>query len=167
MAYQFVQPAPPRNIVIATGQPEGSYNYFGREYRKILARDDINLEVRVTAGSVENLRLLERGEVDVAFLQGGLSTLARSDAFISLGSLYYEPVWVFYRSDLPIKEASEVKGHSIDIGGKEMGGRIVAQQALDFIRITPEDTPITYFGARELRTCCSKVGWISPLWAKG
>jgi TRAP transporter TAXI family solute receptor len=148
VAYQFVQPAPPRHIVIATGQPEGSYYHFGQEYRQILARDGIDLEVRVTAGAVENLRLLENGEVDVAFLQGGMGTLARSDALISLGSLYYEPVWVFYRADLPIKGYTGVKGLRIDIGGKETGGRIVAQQVLDFIGITPQNTPITDFGGQ-------------------
>ena len=88
VAFQFVQPAPSRHIVIATGQLEGTYYYYGQEYRKILARDGIDLEVRRTAGSVENLRLLENGEVDVAFLQGGMGTLARSDALISLNSLY-------------------------------------------------------------------------------
>jgi len=148
VAFQFVQPAPPRHIVIATSQPEGSYYHFGQEYRKILARDGIDLEVRVTAGTVENLRLLEKGEVDVAFLQGGLGTLGRSDDLISLGSLYYEPVWVFYRADLPMEGYTGVKGHRIDIGGKETGGRIVAQQVLDFIRITPQDTPITYIGGQ-------------------
>jgi hypothetical protein len=148
VAYQFVRPAPPRHIVMATGQPEGSYYHVGQKYRQILAQDGIDLELRVTEGAVQNLRLLENGEVDVAFLQGGLGTLARSDALISLGSLYYEPVWVFYRADLPIKRYPGVKGLRIDIGGKETGGRIVAQQVLDFIRITPQNTPITNFGGQ-------------------
>ena len=70
VAYQFVQPAPPRHIVMATGQPEGSYYHFGEKYRQILARDGLDLELRVTSGALENLRLVETGEVNVAFLQG-------------------------------------------------------------------------------------------------
>lgn len=148
VAYQFVQPAPPRHIVIATGQPEGSYYHFGEKYRHILARDGIDLEVRVTAGAVENLQLLEAGEVDVAFLQGGLGTLAQSKGLISLGSLYYEPVWIFYRADLPIKRYSDIKGLRIDVSGEKTGTRVVAQQILDRIGVTPKDVTITSFGGQ-------------------
>jgi len=148
VAYQFVQPAPPRHIVIATGQPEGSYYHFGQKYRQLLARDGIDLELRVTAGAVENLQLVEAGEVDVAFLQGGLGTLAQSKDLISLGSLYYEPIWIFYRADLPIKRYSDIKGLRVDIGGEKTGTRVVAQQILDRIGVTPKDVTITNFGGQ-------------------
>lgn len=150
VAYQFVQPAPPRHIVIATGQPEGSYYHFGEKYRQILARDSIDLEVRVTAGAVENLQLLEAGEVDVAFLQGGLGTLARSEDLISLGSLYYEPVWIFYRAALPITGYSDIKGLRIDVSAEKTGTRVVAQQILDRIGVTPKDVTITSFGGQRV-----------------
>ncbi len=70
VAYQFVQPAPPKHVVIATGMKEGAYYAFGKGYSEILARDGITLEVLSTAGSAENIELLEAetGEVDVAFL---------------------------------------------------------------------------------------------------
>jgi len=148
VAYQFVQPAPPRHIVIATGQSEGSYYQFGQKYRHILAADGIDLEVRVTAGAVENLQLLEAGEVDVAFLQGGLGSLARSEDLISLGSLYYEPVWIFYRAALPITGYSDIKGLRIDVSGEKTGTRVVAQQILDRIGVTPKDVTITLFGGQ-------------------
>ena len=150
VAYQFVQPAPPRHIVIATGQPEGSYYHFGEKYRQILARDSIDLEVRVTAGAVENLQLLEAGEVDVAFLQGGLGTLARSEDLISLGSLYYEPVWIFYRAALPITGYSDIKGLRIDVSAEKTGTRVVAQQILDRIGVEPKDVTITSFGGQRV-----------------
>jgi len=143
VTYQFVQPAPPRHITIATGQPKGSYYHFGQKYRQILASDGIDLEVSVTAGAVENLHLLEAGEVDVAFLQGGLGTLARSEDLISLGSLYYEPVWMFYRADLPITGYSDIKGLRIDVSGEKTGTRVVAEQILDRIDVTPKDVTMT------------------------
>jgi len=150
VAYQFVQPAPPRHIAIATGQSEGSYYHFGKKYRQILARDSIDLEVRVTAGAVENLQLLEAGEVDVAFLQGGLGSLARSEDLISLGSLYYEPVWIFYRAALPITGYSDIKGLRIDVGGAKTGTRVIAQQILDRIGVEPKDVTITSFGGQRV-----------------
>ena len=146
VAYQFVQPAPPRHIVIATGQPEGAYYHFGQEYRQMLAQDKIDLELRVTAGAVENLQLVEAGEVDVAFLQGGLGTLAQSKDLISLGSLYYEPIWIFYRALLPLKGYSDIKGLRVDVGGEKSGTKVVAQQILERIGVKPSDVTITTFG---------------------
>jgi TRAP transporter TAXI family solute receptor len=149
VAYQFVQPAPPRHIVMATGQPEGSYYHFGEKYRQILARDGLDLELRVTAGSLENLRLVEAGEVDVAFLQGGLGSLAQSKDLISLGSLYYEPIWIFYRADLPIKKYSDIKGLRFDVGAEKSGTKVVAEQILDRIGVTPTDITVTTFGGKK------------------
>jgi TRAP-type uncharacterized transport system substrate-binding protein len=101
VAYQFVQPAPPRKLVIATGMKEGAYYAYGKSYSEILARDGITLEVLSTAGSAENIKLLEAetGGVDVAFVQGGTGMLATADDLVSLGSLYLEPLWLFYRAN--------------------------------------------------------------------
>ena len=77
-AYQFVAPAPPRHLVLAAGPEDGAYWRFAQRYRAALARSGIDLEVRATAGSIENLALLEdeASGVAVAFVQGGrLGTL--------------------------------------------------------------------------------------------
>jgi len=72
VTYQFVGPSPPKHIVIATGMKEGAYYAYGKAYSDIFAREGVTLEVKSTAGSVENIRLLEAesGSVDIAFLQG-------------------------------------------------------------------------------------------------
>jgi hypothetical protein len=62
VAYQFVEPAPPRKITIGTGDPSGAYYAFAQRYREILAREGVTLEIRSTAGSVENIKLLEAKE---------------------------------------------------------------------------------------------------------
>ena len=59
VAWQFVNPAPPRTVVIATGQQDGAYFLFAERYRELLAADGIELQIRQTAGSIENIRLLE------------------------------------------------------------------------------------------------------------
>jgi TRAP-type uncharacterized transport system substrate-binding protein len=71
LSLRFVDPFPPTRIVLATGQPGGAYDDFGREYQRRLAREGLRAELRRTAGSVENLERLLKGEVDVAFVQGG------------------------------------------------------------------------------------------------
>ena len=92
VAYQFVQPAPPKRVAIGTGSKTGAYYPFGLRYSEILARDGITLEVLSTAGSIENIKLLEAEEegVQVAFAQGGgletqkpIRTLQLSGAYIS------------------------------------------------------------------------------------
>jgi hypothetical protein len=89
VAYQFVEPAPPRKIVIGTGDKSGAYYAFAQRYKEILARDGITLEVRSTAGSGENLKLLTNPEsgVDIALVQGGIGDPASQPGLHSLASL--------------------------------------------------------------------------------
>jgi TRAP-type uncharacterized transport system substrate-binding protein len=107
-AYAWLKPNPPRRVVLATGPDQGAYAEFGKRYAAELKRYGIDVELRTTAGATENLRLLkdEKQNVDLAFVQGGASeALQAADednegiALESLGGLFYEPVWVFYRED--------------------------------------------------------------------
>ncbi|MGE0387680.1 MAG: TAXI family TRAP transporter solute-binding subunit [Gammaproteobacteria bacterium] len=105
-AYFALDPAPPRRVVLATGPQDGAYATFGERYVRALARNGIEVELRPTAGSAENLTLLRdpTSGVDLAFVRGGSGAALRSvddtgAALASLGSLFYEPVWVFYRHD--------------------------------------------------------------------
>jgi uncharacterized protein len=86
---KYVDPAPPDRIVVSTGAGEGAYQAYAEQYRSILARDGITLEMRASEGSVENLNRLsdEKSDVDLAFVQGGLRAENHSDNLVSLGSL--------------------------------------------------------------------------------
>lgn len=103
VALQFVKPAPPRRIVMATGTEESAYFQVGLQYKEILARNGIELALRTTAGAYENLKLLEDpgGEVEVAFLQGGAGSEREIPGIETLGSVFYEPVWIFWRDRMP------------------------------------------------------------------
>jgi TRAP transporter TAXI family solute receptor len=118
IAWQFVNPAPPRSIVIATGHPDGAYYLFARQYQEILARNDIELQIRTTAGSIENLALLQDDDsnVSLAFVQGGSGTQADPGRLTSLASLYYEPLWIFYRDTRTLTRLTELQGKRIAIG---------------------------------------------------
>jgi len=71
LAYQFVEPAPPDQLTLATGDPSGAYHRFGLALQGAFAEEDISLELINTRGSADNLRRLQVGEVDAAFLQSG------------------------------------------------------------------------------------------------
>lgn len=107
LAYGLLDPTPPRSVVLATGQPRGAYAQFGERYAQILKRHGITVTLRGTQGSAENLALLRDASsgVDVAFVQGGADDAANDGAdrtasaqgLQALGSLFHEPMWLFYR----------------------------------------------------------------------
>jgi TRAP transporter TAXI family solute receptor len=132
VAYQFVEPAPPRTITIGTGDKSGAYYAFAQRYREILARDGVTLVIRNTAGSVENLKLLaaKEGGVDISFVQGGIGDRSAQTGLESLASLYFEPLWVFHRQDLKIKRLPDLKGKKIAVGPEASGTRAFATKLL-------------------------------------
>jgi TRAP transporter TAXI family solute receptor len=107
LAYWVLDPTPPRQMVLATGQPRGAYAQFGERYAQVLKRHGITVTLRSTQGSAENLALLRdpASGVDVAFVQGGADEAANDGAdrergqqgLQALGSLFHEPMWLFYR----------------------------------------------------------------------
>jgi TRAP-type uncharacterized transport system substrate-binding protein len=116
LAYLVLQPQPPRRVVLATGIPQGAYAEFGGRYKTLLARHGIIVELRPTQGAAENLALLRdpASGVDIAFVQGGADPVggdaATRDAeagveLVSLGSLFHEPVWLFYRESSALRLA--------------------------------------------------------------
>lgn len=151
IAYQFVDPAPPRHITIATGQPTGAYYEMGQKYSNILARDGITLEVRATLGSSENLKLIadRSGEVDVVFLQSGLLGGKPIENLVSLGSLYYEPLWVFHRSEISVRHLSDLRGKRISAGIEGSGTRVLSQQLLALNGVTQENSLFFQFSNKE------------------
>jgi len=144
IAFQFVQPAPPNKIVITTGSDAGAYYAYAGRYAAILARNGITLEVRTSAGSLQNIERLENDEAQVGFVQGGVIEPKgdpdddESDSqLLSLGSVFFEPVWVFYRGDRRIDRLTDLKGKRIAIGQEGSGVRQLAQQLLRANDINP------------------------------
>jgi TRAP transporter TAXI family solute receptor len=137
VAYQFVEPAPPNRIVITSGGESGAYYHYAKRYAAILARNGIELEVRTSAGSLENIQRLENGEAQIGFVQGGVvQRTDDSDAFaeselFSLGSVFYEPVWVFYRGEKRFDRLTDLAGKRVAIGQEGSGVRQLAQQLLE------------------------------------
>jgi len=136
VAYQFVDPAPPRTLTLATGGPEGAYHAFGKRYQEILARDGIAVTLVNSAGTVENLALLDKpavgtaAPVELAFVQSGIGDAASSPGLVALASLYYEPLWVFVRSDRPVRRLTALAGNRIAVGAEGSGTRYVALELL-------------------------------------
>jgi TRAP transporter TAXI family solute receptor len=132
VAFQFVKPEPPEVVVMSTGSEGGAYHAFAKRYQAILERDGIKLELRTSSGSGENLqRLLDDGSgVDLAFVQGGTAQADENMELVTLGSVYYEPVWLFYRGSEKIERIAQLRGKRIAIGADGSGTRRLALQLL-------------------------------------
>ena len=154
VAYQFVQPAPPSRIVITTGSDSGAYYQFANRYAAILARNGVTLEVKTSAGSLENLARLKNDEAQVGFVQGGVvepkadQDEEEDSGLLSLGSMFYEPVWVFYRGDKRLERLTDLRGKRVAIGQEGSGVRQLAQQLLEANEIPTGDHLVPLSGLK-------------------
>jgi hypothetical protein len=127
-----MQPAPPSTIVMTSGADGSTFQVNAGRYAKILARQGVTLKILPSEGSLDNLkRLSDPGvKVDVGFVQGGIASLGDAANLVSLGSVFYVPVLLFYRAPQPIKYLSELDGKRIAIGREGSGARVLAETLL-------------------------------------
>lgn len=98
-AYWWLDPQPPRTVTLATGPAGSAYAEFGQRYAQALARDGINVQLLPTQGPAANLQALRDHKANVAFVRGGSADMSddAEHGVMSLGALFYEPLWLFYR----------------------------------------------------------------------
>ena len=147
-AFYFVDPFPPRHITIACGPPESANYNYAQTYREILSREGIMLELVNTAGSAENLKLLgaASGGVDVAFVQGSMKSLVQNTDLMSLGSLFFEPLWIFHRGDLTLRRLPDLKGLRLAVGEEGSGTKILTMRLLAHNNVLSQNTTILSYG---------------------
>lgn len=134
-AYYVLKPTPPKRVVLATGPERSAFDQFGKRYAAELKRYGIEVVLKRTSGSGENRRALHdpKLDVDLAFLRGGVRAAETSENdendddmdLVSLGTLFYEPVWIFYREKaarrLPggtLATIPQMKGWRVNSGPK-------------------------------------------------
>ena len=140
--YFFVDPFPPRRISIGCGPKEGADFKYAQAYREYLSKQGIRLDLRNTAGSVENIKLLGEASdgVDVAFVQGIMKSMAKNTELESLGSLFFEPLWIFHRSDLALRRLPDLKGLRLAVGEEGSGTKVLS---LDLLKLNGVDSSNT------------------------
>jgi hypothetical protein len=152
LAWFFIQPAPPREIHIAVGSPDGAYFQFANAYVDELAKQGIELHLHTSNGSLDAYELLQKDDkIDLAIVQGGTATANKlSDPNIeSLASLYLEPLWVFYRSAEPYPDLRSFKGKTIATGRFGSGTAALSALLLKENGVTSSSTNFLPIGGRE------------------
>ncbi len=137
--FWFFYSAPPRTLTITSGPDGSTFQRNAVRYAKILARNGVKLNIIPSEGSQENLKRLidPKFKVDIGFVQGGVAKGETIDKLVSLGSVFYEPLMIFYRSPKPIELLSQLKGKRLAIGPEGSGTRTLALALLDLNGIKP------------------------------
>ena len=143
VVFKYVNPPPPNTISIATGRSVGSYYQFAEQYKPLLKAEGFELEIIETAGSKAALELLNNGEVDIAFIQGGVRNETTNNNLVSLASLFYEPLWVFHNQTIIKTDyLSDLQGLRLAIGEQGSGSQELSLDLLSENQISRSNTQL-------------------------
>lgn len=149
LAYWWLDPAPPKRVVLATGPEQSAYEAFGQRYAQALAAYGITVELLPSQGSADNVELLRSGQADLGFVQGGSGHIRTDDAeqMLTLGSLFVEPLWLFYREDAALTRnrtqrigtLKELRGWRVNVDTPGSGVPQLFTRLLDANGMLPTD----------------------------
>lgn len=149
LAYWWLDPAPPKRVVLATGPEQSAYEAFGQRYAQALAAYGITVELLPSQGSADNVELLRSGQADLGFVQGGSGHIRVDDAeqMLTLGSLFVEPLWLFYREEAALTRnrtqrigtLKELRGWRVNVDTPGSGVPQLFTRLLDANGMLPTD----------------------------
>ncbi len=166
-ALWIADPAPPRHVMMATGPVGSSNEALGKKYQAYFAERGITLELVPTEGSVENVQRLQdqKDPVMAAFVMAGAAA-PHAPGIQTLGSINYQPLWCFYRSDKPLGEVERVNfllGGSLNVGTPNSGTFLLTQQVLNLngfkldhsnVKALPDDRAVEELRLGQLGALC-------------
>jgi len=152
LAYWWLDPNPPKKVTLATGPAQSAYEEFGKRYQKALKAYGIEVVLVPSEGSPSNLKLLRAGKADIGFVQGGAGERNANEesGIVSLGSLFVEPVWLFYRAEavknVPggvITSLTQLQDLRLNIGGRGSGTPFLMRRLLEANKLEPAQMKLT------------------------
>lgn len=140
--YWFFHSAPPTTIIITGGDEGSRFQRNAEKYAKILAKKGVKLKILPSKGSLENLKRLTdpKFKVDVGFVQSGVAMEQNIDNLVSLGSIAYEPLYLFHRIDKSFQLLSHFNGKRLAIGEEGTGTSVLTLEILALNGIKPGGT---------------------------
>jgi TRAP-type uncharacterized transport system substrate-binding protein len=145
------QPSPPRVMRMATGPAGSAHAEYGARYRDILARSGITVELEPTLGALDNLARLRDSQsgVGAGFVQAGTTTPQRSPELESLGTVFYEPLWLFHRGPDQSRDFADLRGERLSIGPEGSATRALSLRLLGLAGIDASAAELLAFGPEE------------------
>ncbi|MEA1915674.1 MAG: TAXI family TRAP transporter solute-binding subunit [Campylobacterota bacterium] len=147
--YSYTEPTVNKHLTIASGGTTGNYYKTALLYKKLLEKQNVQVTILNTAGSVENIKLIEEGKADIAFVQSGIMG-HQNNNILSLASLYYEPLWVFYKNEgFPIDYLIQLIGKKTAIGQKGSGTHDLSSRILKDNGIDSSNSNLLNYSTKE------------------
>ncbi len=124
--FRFLDPAPPRTLVMTTGAEGGAYHQFAMQLKERLGEEGLTLELRPSRGSLDNLERLTDGtdEVQIGLIQSGTSHMLparKRERLYGLAALYHEPLWLFHRSGTQLERLTDLYALRVSVGSEGSG----------------------------------------------
>ncbi|HEV2691985.1 MAG TPA: TAXI family TRAP transporter solute-binding subunit, partial [Verrucomicrobiae bacterium] len=140
--FWFIYSAPPKVITITSGPAGSPFESNATKYGGYLHSNGVSLKILPSQGSLENLdRLTNPAEkADIGFVQGGIADQMTAHKLVSLGSVGYEPLLVFYRGTNSVTMLSQFEGKRLAIGSEGSGTHALALMLLQTNGIAPGGT---------------------------
>ncbi|PPK61015.1 TRAP transporter TAXI family solute receptor [Malaciobacter marinus] len=149
---KFVKPAPKKEITIATGSKNGSYYETAMLYKKLLEKEKVKVNILTSKGSIDNIKLLNENKADIAFIQNGTITTKDTDSIKSIASVYYEPLWVFYKNEgYKIDYIIQLITKNISIGEIGSGTYDLASKILKDNGLSNENSTISNYSSSKAK----------------
>ena len=136
----YLDSTAPNTITISSGPKGSSFEGYAEKYKKILEKEGVKVKIVPSEGSLDNLQKLSNPKVavDVGFVLGGEVNGTNIDNLVSLGSISYQPLMIFYHGKKKLL-LSDFKGKRLDIGEDGSGTHILALELLKANGIETKD----------------------------
>ena len=139
-----------RFLSVATGGTGGVYYPYGGAVARLISEKIPNTQAtaEVTGASVDNLKLLQVGKVDLAFTladtlaeavngRGPFKATGAVGSVRTLAVLYTNYTHVVVRANLGIKSVADLKGRTVSVGAPGSGTELVADRVLTAAGLDP------------------------------
>ena len=149
---KFIQPSVKKEITIATDSIDGEYYKTALQYKELLEKQKVKVNIVTSNGSLENIELLNEKKVDIAFVQNGIEIVKNENNLQAIASVYYEPLWIFYKNeDYKINYIIQLISKKISIGNEGSGTKDLALKLLKDNGLDNTNTQISTSSNKEAK----------------
>lgn len=132
-------------IVFTTDDEGSEWHQMAEGISDYLKPHGVEVELVNSHGTLNNLaRLLEQdGKVNAGFLLAPAIEATDASKLYSLGSLDYEPIWIFYRKspDVKLTELRDLKKYRVGVGLHTTGSYVLTKKLLAINGVKVENNP--------------------------
>ncbi len=163
-------------LTLGTATPGGGFPVYGDAVVATINEQDpdLALQPRNTKGSTENVPLLEKGDLDIALVQGevaheSLTGVGRAPANLKvIAAMYSTPGMFVVRADSPARTIADLKGKPVAFGAKGSGLVVLARYVLDGVGLDQErDFQAVYLERAGDGPAMVADGRVAALWGGG